>query len=70
MTKHRFSLQQYLRCVITYSAFGHVRTLHYAVRVDSLDNFTRMIKDTFVDPDINFIGTIYTNVNLEFFNLI
>lgn len=70
MKKHRLSLQQYLRCVILYHEFGHVRTLHCAVRVDSVDNFTNMIKDTFVHPDITYTDVIYTYENLEFFNLI
>ena len=70
MKEPRLSMQQYLRCVILYHELGHVRTLHYAVRVDSVDNFTKMIQDTFVHPDINFTDIIYTYDNMEFFNLI
>ena len=52
-----YKLNQYLRCIVGYVEFNRYRTLHFAVRCDSLDSFTKMVQDTFVHPDINFVDT-------------
>lgn len=65
-----YKLNQYLRCLVGYTEFNCYRTLHLAVRCDSLDSFTKMVHDTFVHPDINFTDLIYSYDKREFFNLI
>lgn len=70
MKRKVMSLRQYLRCVISYTDVTQLRVLHYAVSVDNVDDFTQMIKDTFVHPDINFIDIIYSSDSREFFQLI
>lgn len=65
-----YKLNQYLRCIVGYTEFNHYRTLHFAVRCDSLDLFTKMVQDTFVHPDINFVDIIYSYDKREFFNII
>ena len=61
---------QYLRCVITYTDISSVRTLHYAVSVDYVDNFVTMIRDTFVHPLVSFTNIIYTLDSRPFFQLV
>nr|CDL65705.1 unnamed protein product [uncultured bacterium] len=63
-------LSQYLRCVISYTDILSVRSLHYAVSTDSVDNFVQIIKDTFVHPNISFTDIIYSYDNRDFFQLI
>ena len=63
-------LSQYLRCVISYTDVTTTRTLHYAVSVDNVDEFVRMIRDTFVHPHISFTDIIYSYDNRQFFQLI
>lgn len=70
MNKKRVSLRQYLRCVISYKDVTQLRVLHYAVSVDDVEDFTQMIKDTFVHPDICFTDIIYSYDSREFFQLI
>lgn len=70
MKKKKMYFRQYFRCVITYIDVTSVRTLHYAVDADCLDNFVDMILDTFVHPSINFTDIIYSVDNREFFQLI
>ena len=62
--------RQYLRCVIVYTDIQSVRVLHYAVSTDYVEDFTQMIKDTFVHPDISFIDIIYSPDSRQFFQLI
>lgn len=68
--KKKVCLRQYLRCVIVYIDIESVRVLHYAVSVDYVEDFTQMIKDTFVDPDISFTGIFYSPDLRQFFQLI
>lgn len=63
-------ISQFLRCVITYTDVCQLRVLHYAVSVDDVDDFTELIKDTFVHPDINFTDIIYSYDSRKFFQLI
>lgn len=70
MKKNKISLRQYLRCVISYTDVTALRVLHYAVFVDEIDNFVKMIEDTFVHPDIRFIDIIYSYDIRQFFQLI
>lgn len=63
-------ISQFLRCVICYTDVSHLRVLHYAVSVDYVDEFTQMIKDTFVHPDISFTDIIYSYDSRQFFQLI
>ena len=63
-------ISQYLRCVITYEEFSHLRVLHYAVHSDHIDEFVQMIEDTFVRPVITFTDIIYTYDSRDYFNLI
>lgn len=63
-------LSQYLRCVIVYTDIQSVRVLHYAVSTDYVEDFTQMIKDTFVHPDISFTDIIYSPDLRQFFQLI
>lgn len=68
--KKKACLQQYLRCVITYTDVSSVRTLHYAVSADYVDNFVKMIRDTFVHPLVSFTDIIYSLDSRRFFQLI
>ena len=70
MKKKNISLRQYLRCVISYIDITTLRVLHYAVFVDDVDNFVKMIEDTFVHPTITFTDIIYSYDSREFFQLI
>ena len=63
-------ISQFLRWVIVYTDVQSVRTLHYAVSVDYVEDFTQMIKDTFVHPDISFMDIIYFYDSRQFFQLI
>lgn len=63
-------ISQFLRCVISYTDITSVRVLHYAVAVDYVDEFSQMIKDTFVHPDIIFTDIIYSYDSRKFFQLI
>lgn len=63
-------ISQFLRCVVTYIDVCQLRVLHYAVSVDDVDNFTKLIKDTFVYPDISFTDIIYSYDSRKFFQLI
>ena len=67
--KKKLHLQQFLRCVISYTDVTQLRALHYAVSVDYVEEFTQMIKDTFVHPDISFTDIIYSFDTRQFFNL-
>lgn len=68
--KRKVCLCQYLRCVISYTDVTTLRVLHFAVSVDSVDEFVQMIKDTFVHPDISFTDIIYSYDSRKFFQLI
>lgn len=63
-------ISQFLRCVIAYTDVTHLRVLHYAVSVDVVEDFTQMIKDTFVHPDMCFTDIIYCYDSRKFFQLI
>lgn len=68
--KYKVRFGQYLRCVIVYTDIQSVRVLHYAVSTDYVEDFTRMIMDTFVHPDISFTDIIYSPDSRQFFQLI
>lgn len=68
--KKKVRFRQYLRCVIVYTDILSVRTLHYAVDCDYVDDFVQIIKDTFVHPDISFTDIIYSCDTRQFFQLI
>lgn len=70
MIKSKTHFSQYLRCVIVYTDIQSVRVLHYAVSTDYVEDFTQMIKDTFVHPDISFTDIIYSLDSRQFFQLI
>lgn len=70
MKKKRLYMRQFLRCVVIYNDITHVRSIHFAVSPDYVDNFGRMIKDTFVHPDISFTDILYSYDERDFFNLI
>lgn len=61
---------QFLRCTIGYTDIAHYRVLHYAVHCDYIDEFTQMIKDTFVRPDISFTDIIFSFDNRMYFQLV
>ena len=63
-------ISQSLRCVIVYTDIQSVRTLHYAVSADYVEDFIQMIKDTFVHPDISFTDIIYSYDSRQFFQII
>ena len=63
-------ISQFLRCVISYTDVTQLRVLRYAVSVDYVEEFTQMIKDTFVHPDISFTDIIYSYDTRQFFQLI
>ena len=56
--------------MIVYTDIQSVRVLHYAVSTDYVEDFTQMIKDTFVHPDISFTDIIYSPDSRQFFQLI
>ena len=68
--KNKIHLSQYLRCVISYTDISSVRALHFGVSVDYVDDFVRMIKDTFVHPSFSFTDIIYSYDSRNFFQLI
>lgn len=68
--KKKLRFRQYFRCVIVYTDVQSVRVLHYAVSTDYVEDFTQMIKDTFVHPDISFTDIIYSLDSRQFFQLI
>ena len=68
--KKKVRFRQYLRCVIVYTDIQFVRSLHYAVSTDYVDDFVQMIQDTFVHPDISFTDIIYSSDSRQFFQLI
>lgn len=68
--KKKPQLQQFLRCVITYTDIQSARVLHYAVSVYYVDEFVQMIKDTFVHPQITFTDIIYSLDSRDYFQLI
>lgn len=68
--KKKMYFRQYLRCVITYNDVSSVRTLHYAVSVDYIEDFVTMIYDTFVHPDVSFTDIVYSFDSRQFFQLI
>lgn len=70
LMKKKVCFRQYLRCVIVYTDIQSVRVLHYAVSTDYVEDFTQMIKDTFVHPDISFTDIIYSPDSRQFFQLI
>lgn len=70
MKKKRLYMRQFLRCVVMYNDITHVRSIHFAVNPDYVDNFVSMIKDTFVHPDISFTDILYSYDERYFFNLI
>lgn len=63
-------LSSFLRCVITYTDISSVRVLHYAVSCDYVDEFTQMILDTFVHPDIKYTDIIFSYDTRPYFQLI
>lgn len=63
-------ISQFLRCVISYTDVTQLRVLHYAVSVDDVEEFTQMIEDTFVHPDIRYTDIIYSYDSRKFFQLI
>lgn len=66
----KVNFRQYFRYVIVYNDISSVRVLHYAVSIDYVEDFTQMIKDTFVHPDISFTNIIYSPDSRQFFQLI
>ena len=70
MVQNKVSLSQFLRCVIAYTDVTSLRVLHYAVSVDYVDEFVKMIKDTFVHPNISFTDIIYSYDSRKFFQLV
>ncbi len=70
LMKKKLNLRQYLRCVIIYTDISSVRSLHYAVSANYVDNFVQMIKDTFVHPDISFTDIIYSYDSRDYFQMI
>lgn len=70
MKKKRLYMRQFLRCVVIYNDITHVRSIHFAVNPDYVDNFVSMIKDTFVHPDISFTDILYSYDERDFFNFI
>lgn len=68
--KKKPRLEQFLRCVIMYNDINHIRSLHFAVNPDYVDNFLAIIHDTFVNPDVQFTDIIYSCDERDFFSLI
>ena len=65
-----YKLNEYLRCIVGYTEFNRYRTLHFAVRCDFIDSFTKIVQDTFVHPDINFVEMIHSYDRREFFQIV
>ena len=53
-----------------YNDINHIRSLHFAVNSDYVDNFLAIVHDTFVYPDVQFTDIIYSYDNRDFYNLI
>lgn len=70
MKKKRLYMRRFLRCLVLYNDITHVRSIHFAVNPDYVDNFVSMIKDTFVHPHISFTDILYSYDERDFFNLI
>lgn len=70
MKKKNISLRQFLRCVILYNDINHIRSLHFAVNPDYVDNFLNLIHNTFVNPDVQFTDILYSYDERDFFSLI
>ena len=68
--KKKLPIQQFLRCVIIYNDINHIRSLHFAVNPDYVDQFSAIIHDTFVNPDVQFTDIIYSYDKRDFFSLI
>lgn len=68
--KNKVSLCQFLRCVIAYTDVTSLRVLHYAVSADYVDEFVKMINDTFVHPNVSFTDIIYCYDSRKFFQLV
>lgn len=66
----KYHLNQFLRCIVGYTDITHYRVLHFAVHCDFVDEFTQMIRDTFVRPDISFTDIIFSYDNRMFFQLV
>ena len=70
MKKKNISLRQFLRCVIMYNDINHIRSLHFAVNPDYVDDFLNLIHNTFVKPDVQFTDILYSYDDRDFFSLI
>lgn len=70
MKKKNLSLRQFLRCVILYNDINHIRSLHFAVNPDYVDEFLALIHNTFVNPDVQFTDILYSYDERDFFSLI
>lgn len=68
--KKKISLRQFLRCVILYNDINHIRSLHFAVNPDYVEQFSVIIHDTFVNPDVQFADILYSYDERDFFSLI
>lgn len=68
--KKKTYISSFLRCVIAYNDISSVRTLHYAVSCDYVDEFVTMIHDTFVHPDISFTDIIFSYDTRNYFQLV
>lgn len=68
--KKKMYLSSFLRCIITYRDLSSVRFLHYAVNCDYLDEFSQIVLDTFVHPDIRYTDIIFSYDTRQFFQLI
>lgn len=68
--RKKMYLSSFLRCIITYRDLSSVRVLHYAVNCDYLDEFSQMVRDTFVHPDISFTDIIFSYDTRDFFQLV
>lgn len=70
MKKKNISLRQFLRCVVMYNDINHLRSLHFAVNPDYVDNFLSLIHNTFVNPDVQFTDILYSYDERDFFSLV
>ena len=70
--KKKICLRQFLRCVISYNDVTTLRVLHYAVSTDDdvVEEFTDLINDTFVHPNISFTDMVYSYDDRKYFQLI
>lgn len=68
--KKKMYLSSFLRCIIIYRDLSSVRVLHYAVNCDYLDEFSQMVLDTFVHPDIHYTDIIFSYDTRQYFQLI